>query len=316
MTGEWLAEPETVGIHSLDHYALIVPDLVEAKRFYEAFGLDVKDDGGTLALHAFGSPHLWARLHEGKSKSIFYLSFSAFPEDIRHLEHRLNSLDVERIDAPVGAFDTGGLWFRDLNGIPVQIRTGCKKTPDAKEESRQAPSLAGCRNAPMRGTQPPVRPSRLSHVLLLVPDVPAAVAFYERTLGLRLSDKSEDVVAFTHAKHGSDHHLVAFGKANGTGFHHSSWDVPSIDHIGQGASQMHLAGYARGWGVGRHVLGSNYFYYARDPWGSYAEYSYDIDYIPKDTPWVPTSPPAENSFYLWGPIPPEDFTYNYEDPRI
>ena len=35
-------------------------------------------------------------------------------------------------------------------------------------------------------------------------------------------------------------------------------------------------------GVGRHVLGSNYFYYVQDPWGSFAEYSYDIDFVPAD----------------------------------
>jgi hypothetical protein len=75
---------------------------------------------------------------------------------------------------------------------------------------------------------------------------------------------------------------------------------------------MQDAGYERGWGVGRHVLGSNYFYYARDPWGSYAEYSFDIDYIPEGTEWEPTSPHEDNSFYLWGPTPPEDFTHNYE----
>ena len=44
-------------------------------------------------------------------------------------------------------------------------------------------------------------------------------------------------------------------------------------------------GYTKGWGLGRHVLGSNYFHYVRDPWGSFSEYSCDIDYIPKDERW-------------------------------
>ena len=37
--------------------------------------------------------------------------------------------------------------------------------------------------------------------------------------------------------------------------------------------------------MGRHVLGSNYFYYVRDPWGSYAEYSHDIDFVPAGSIW-------------------------------
>lgn len=37
--------------------------------------------------------------------------------------------------------------------------------------------------------------------------------------------------------------------------------------IGLGAKQMADEVYTRGWGLGRHVLGSNYFHYIRDPWG-------------------------------------------------
>jgi catechol 2,3-dioxygenase len=60
------------------------------------------------------------------------------------------------------------------------------------------------------------------------------------------------------------------------------------------------------------VLGSNYFHYVRDPWGSYAEYSCDIDYIPVDHTWKDRDQPPEDSFYLWGPTPPEDFAHNFE----
>ena len=35
-------------------------------------------------------------------------------------------------------------------------------------------------------------------------------------------------------------------------------------------------GHGKGWGLGRHVLGSNYFHYVQDPWGRFAEYSCDI----------------------------------------
>lgn len=311
MNHERLQEVEPVGVHSLDHFAMTVPNLGEARRFFETFGLDVKEQEGALELHTFGSHHMWARLQIGPSKRLHYLSFAAYAEELPHFEERLDALGVDRLNGPEGAFDQGGIWFRDLNGIPVQIRAGCKKTPDEKV-IQPTTGRAALRSAPLRGTQPPVRPSRLSHILVLVPDVPAAVTFYETTLGLRLSDKSGDVVAFTHAMHGSDHHLVAFAKSNGTGLHHSSWDVPTIDDVGRGAWQMQDAGYQLGWGVGRHVLGSNYFYYCRDPWGSYAEYSFDIDYIPNGMKWQPTSPPEDNSFYLWGPNPPEDFTHNYE----
>jgi catechol 2,3-dioxygenase-like lactoylglutathione lyase family enzyme len=138
------------------------------------------------------------------------------------------------------------------------------------------------------------------------------VDFYTRVLGLRLSDKSRDMVAFMHGPHASDHHLVAFAKSNGKGLHHSSWDVGSLHDVGRGAEQMREHGYRDGWGVGRHVLGSNYFHYVRDPWGSYAEYSFDMDFIPADLDWPAADHAPEDSFYSWGPPLPEGFTINHE----
>ncbi|MBU6483967.1 MAG: metapyrocatechase, partial [Betaproteobacteria bacterium] len=96
--------------------------------------------------------------------------------------------------------------------------------------------------------------------------------------------------------------------------HHSSWDVGSIDDIGLGAEYVRTQGYVKGWGVGRHVLGSNYFYYVQDPWGSWAEYSFDIDFVPVDVDWPAADHPPEDSFYVWGPAPPDDFVVNREQP--
>jgi catechol 2,3-dioxygenase len=60
------------------------------------------------------------------------------------------------------------------------------------------------------------------------------------------------------------------------------------------------------------VLGSNFFHYVRDPWGSYAEYSADIDFIPADADWDAQTHQPENSLSLWGPAPPADFITNHE----
>jgi catechol 2,3-dioxygenase len=152
----------------------------------------------------------------------------------------------------------------------------------------------------------------MSHVVLFTPDVPRAVDFYERSIGLRLSDKSLDVVAFMHAVHGSDHHLLAFVKSERKGWHHVAWDVDGIDDVGEGSAQMAAAGYRRGWGTGRHVLGSNYFYYVMDPWGSFSEYSADIDYVTAGVTWLSGEFAPGDSLHLWGPDVPEYFTENTE----
>ena len=140
------------------------------------------------------------------------------------------------------------------------------------------------------------------------------IGFCEEVLGLRLSDRSGDFVAFLHGAHGSDHHLVAFVKSDAPGLHHSSWDVGGLDEVGWGGERMRAAGYGRGWGVGRHVLGSNYFYYVGDPWGSFAEYSFDIDHVPHDLEWQSGDHHPDDSFYLWGPPVPDYFVVNTESP--
>ena len=75
---------------------------------------------------------------------------------------------------------------------------------------------------------------------------------------------------------------------------------------------MRGAGYDKGWGLGRHVLGSNYFHYVRDPWGSYAEYSFDIDFVPAGSLWPAADHSPEDALYVWGPALPEDFITNHE----
>mgnify|MGYP001765274939 CR=1 FL=1 len=136
--------------------------------------------------------------------------------------------------------------------------------------------------------------------------------FLSNVLGMRLSDRSGDGIAFLHAVHGSDHHVVAFAKSEAPGYHHSSWDMAALEDVGLGGMQMAAKGRTRGWGPGRHVLGSNYFWYVQDPWGSFAEYSADIDYVPAGTQWTAGDFPPEDAFYLWGPGPPDDFVVNHE----
>ena len=74
------------------------------------------------------------------------------------------------------------------------------------------------------------------------------------------------------------------------------------------------SGYRDGWGLGRHVIGSNFFHYIRDPWNTMAEYFCDIDHIPEDAEWDVRNWPEEDLLYLWGPRTPADFAHNFEAP--
>ena len=303
--------PDSLGVHSMDCFNMAVPDLEEARSFYSKFGLDVREEGKGLSLYTFGHPHRWGSLHEGPKKSLGHLSFGIFEDDVQRFRDHLQHVGVERVEPPPG-FESNGIWFKDCNGLPVELRVAEKSSPDAKSTVEHVIRGPGVRSAPARSGLPPVRPRRLAHILIFVRDIEESINFYSRVLGMRLSDESGGVVAFMHGVHGSDHHMVAFAKSEAPGLHHCSWDVPSIQDIGLGAMHMADSGFSRGWGLGRHVLGSNYFHYVRDPWGSYSEYSSDIDYIPVDMDWKGEKHPLEDSFYLWGPEPPKDFAFNHE----
>ena len=303
----------STGIHSIQRFALAVPSLDEAEKFYRAFGLDVRRAQGALELRTFGDPHAWGAIHEGPQKQLEYIELGMYAEDADALARRVAQHGVGRAPHRLGPRD--GLWLTDPDGVAVHVVVAPNRSPAVKSPHHvPAPVPPGKGAAPARSRAEPVKPRRLSHVLRFSPDVKRIVAFYRDVLGMRLSDGSADIIAFMHAPHGSDHHVLAFAKSDRPGYHHSSWDVGSIDEVGRGSEQMRNAGFGDGWGVGRHVIGSNYFYYVRDPWKSWAEYSFDIDYVPVDLDWPAADHPVEDSIYVWGPALHPEFIVNHEAP--
>lgn len=303
------------GIHSIGEFVLVVPKLEQAEHFYKSFGLNVTTEGNGLAIRAHGSDHRWGLVLEGNRKFQHHISFNCFEEDLPRFESRLKQLGIPRVDAPKG-FDTSGLWFHDHDGFLTQIRVGPKTSPYEITPIEPTPLLPGVRNAPYRRLAPKVHIERLSHVLRFTASVDGTIDFYTNVLGMGLSDRSTDDIAFFHGIHGSDHHMMAFLKSDRPGFHHVSWIVPSVDTVGLGAMTMADKGYSKGWGTGRHVLGSNYFYYAKDPWGSYSEFACGIDFIPAGTDWKPIDHLPEDGYYLWGPDLFPEFATNYEDTPV
>lgn len=298
-------------VHSIDHFALAVPDLGQAAHFFDAFGLALEQQTDRLLLRAADSEHVWGCVIAGAQKRLAYLTLNCYADDYAPLVARLQAM-AEAAAPHSQARYADGYWFQDADGNLIQLRVGPKTTIDHKE-AVSAPEPHGTRGVSIgHQSVSKVVPRRMSHVLFFASDVPRQVAFYRDALGLRLSDRSQDIIAFLHAPHGSDHHLIAFAKSHRRGWHHSSWDVPGIEDVGRGWMQMQKAGYTRSWGTGRHVLGSNYFCYVEDPWGSFCEYSADMDYVPAGAVWPAGDHPPEDSLYLWGPPPPENFIANHE----
>src|SRR5689334_16844582 len=83
--------PGELGIHSVDGFHLVVPDLKQAEQFYAAFGLDLKSRGNGLDMHTFGHPHRWGTVSEGKQKRLSHVSFGVFEDDVSAFKARLQT---------------------------------------------------------------------------------------------------------------------------------------------------------------------------------------------------------------------------------
>ena len=195
----------------------------------------------------------------------------------------------------------------------VEIRVAEKSSPNEKSAvdayRRQARRSRTRRTAARRRA---CSPRRLAHVLVFATDIPKTIAFYRDVLGMRLSDRSGDMIAFMHGIHGSDHHMIAFVKSDGPGLHHLSWDVASINDIGLGASHMADKGFAR---AGASAATCS----ARTSSTTCAIRGAATRNIPptsttcrSTTTGRRSDHPPEDSFYVWGPNPPEDFAINHE----
>jgi catechol 2,3-dioxygenase-like lactoylglutathione lyase family enzyme len=301
-----------MAVRSLLHYALEIPDQTVGERFYCSFGL-VDEPGRDDAVHLRPAAltRESVRLYPGPRKRLHHVAFGAPGDDYAATLESIRRAGVPEVDAPRGVSEEG-LWVRDPDGNLVTIRDEAPAAPPADPPLRlnspghiQRQVDRGAPDAGLRAS-----PRRLGHVLLFTPDVPRQLDFYTRVLGLKLSDRAQGIIAFLRCT--TDHHNVAFLTSRGPGFHHASFEVGSVDEIAMGALRMQEAGWQPGWGLGRHVIGSNFFYYIRDPWGSFAEYFHDLDYIPEQCAWEPRDFPEADALYRWGPPVPDDFGLNRE----
>lgn len=300
-------------IRNLQHVALAVPDPAVGKRFYTDFGMVGRDDGKRVVMRCHGRDQDQMILLEGATKRMHHVSFGTRAGELAEIKQRLEANGVRLLDPPAES-PGEGLWFRDPDGLLVNVKVaeaaGWRGADDWGINYPGHLVRAGRPGHPRRDVA--VEPRRLGHTLRFTPQLDTLLDFYIRIVGLKLSDRAQDVVAFMHAHGGSDHHVFGLIKSDRPGYHHASFEVGNVDEIGMGACRLIDKGYRDGWGFGRHVIGSNFFHYIRDPWGSLVEYFCDVDYIPADADWKPTNYPLEDSLYVWGPKVPDDFGANFE----
>jgi catechol 2,3-dioxygenase-like lactoylglutathione lyase family enzyme len=291
-----------MALHGLGSMTLGVPRVDEARQFYREFGLT------ELAPGDFAAGDGGEQLHvvERPVRQLVEVTLAADDPD-----------DLARIATAAAAHDHEVTHHGDGSISVVEPVVGVRVRAAVRDRITQSPTDTPPMNGPGDTVRDgdrapaifavgPAAPRRLGHVLWGTPDIAASKRFLIDVLGFRLSDESAGVIAFLRCS--PDHHNVGLISSPVPFFHHSSWQVDDVDEIGRGAHHLLTSDpMCSVWGLGRHFLGSNLFWYFRDPAGNYAEYFADLDQIGDDDAWIARDWAPDKSLYAWGPPVPRDF---------
>lgn len=195
--------------------------------------------------------------------------------------------------------DDGVLWFKDESGNML----GLTVAQPAEAEVEIVPFNVNKTQPRMNDVIDPktqASPIRIGHVVYAIEmaDREKAVAFYLDRLGFRLSDSTKTGGDFMRCAGGNDHHnLFLISRANRNAFDHASFEVENFDMVMMGGKFMKAAGWEPDTAPGRHILGSNYYWYFRNPCGGNTEYFADMDRM--DDNWEPRIWEESPGFSIW-----------------
>ncbi len=295
-------------LHRLTGITLGVPDVASTAAYYDDFGLTRIDDGvnptdpvrmGTTD----GGEQL--AITKARRRRLLQLGVGVDnPDDLDRIAQSLGRLGIEatRTERSLEATEPG---TKVVVRVEVADRIDSDPAPAAATNRPGAIDRPNERAASVT-RENRVRPRKLGHVVLGSTDQEASQRFFTDGIGFKVSDLVKDSAAFLRCS--TDHHNVLVQAAPVDLLHHSSWQVDDVDEVGRGAAAM-LAGDPdrHVWGLGRHAIGSNFFWYLKDPAGNFSEYYSDIDCIVDDALWKPSVWEGARALFDWGPPPPPSF---------
>ena len=292
-----------MALHRMNSITIGVPDVGKTAEFYRDFGLTevspkvfATEDGGEQM-----------KLVETPLRRLVELNVGAeSPDDVDRVASQIGALDIEvkRTEDGLAAIDPG-------TGVRVLVEVA----PPIEQPVVAATPYNGPGRTDRVGRSPTLtddakprqaRPKKLGHVVIGTTEMESSKRFFEEAIGFKVSDEIKDRAFFMRCS--TDHHNVLVQKAPVQFLHHTSWQVEDVDEIGLGAHALLGKDPSRhAWGFGRHHVGSNFFWYFRDPAGNFAEYYADMDCIIDDQLWKPQVWEGMHALYAWGPPPPASF---------
>jgi catechol 2,3-dioxygenase-like lactoylglutathione lyase family enzyme len=125
----------------------------------------------------------------------------------------------------------------------------------------------------------PLAPRTLSHVVYFVADAAKSEAFYSQRLGFVTTDRFTGVGPFMRPAGTLEHHALFLIQVPPfmKGCEHFTFHLGSGTEVLMAGTRFAAKGYQSFWGPGRHIFGSNWFWYFNSPLGCHVEYDADMD---------------------------------------
>ncbi len=290
-----------MSITGLDKVVYGVDDIEKAKGFWTDFGLTPVDggdatrlvtvEGAEVEIRSDGDASLPAGLAEGNTAREFIWGAES-QEDIDAIRAELSK------DRDVTVDDDGTIHTLDALGYGVGFRVTRRREVPVAPTAYNAPGQPARVNERGRIYEK-AEPHRMSHIVLLAPDLDKQLSFYVDRLGFKVTDCYPGRGYFLRCGGSNEHHnLFLLHGGDNIGFHHIAFELENIHEVFGGGLHMTDKGWQTHLGPGRHPLSSCYFWYFKNPCGGAAEYDSDSDYITDG--WEPAEwPSTPESFAEW-----------------
>ena len=278
-------------------------DVAAGTRYFEDWGLETVEKGPagaifrtpenqTIHLRSAGDPELPPSPLGGSA--VYRTTWGV---DSRESLEAIGA-ELEK-DRAVGADPDGTINAADETGFAIAFRLSDRTParPDAQPVNLN--DDVSRINIPVDPDQR-ARPIRIGHVVFNIPKAGAEEAskFYIDRLGFRLSDRARDTGDFMRCEGSNDHHTLFLAhRQNVTGFNHTAFEVRNFDEIMLGGKNMKSRGWEANSKPGRHIMGSNLFWYFRNPAGGATEYFADMDRM--DDNWEPRIWDTNPGYAMW-----------------
>ena len=191
-------------------------------------------------------------------------------------------------DREVRLLDDGSLDTVDDLGFALGFQVTVRKELSLPGEAVNSPGAPIQRPANVIAADPDAdpKPRTLSHLVYFVPDAEKFEAFYAKRLGFITTDRFTGVGPFMRPAGTNEHHTLFCIQTPPfmQGCEHFTFHMGGPTELMQAGKRFSDKGYETFWGPGRHIFGSNWFWYFNSPVGCHVEFDADMDL--HDDDWV------------------------------